>query len=88
MNAGSRRPAIRIRGIGGLIPADALTAAGRVKSISEPSAGWLIEQHNGVAKGVGEWALTVGLGEAGEGGTAIGGDRCTGDVDGAGEDAA
>ena len=65
------RPAIRIRGIGGLVPADAKTAAGRVDKDSKPSAGWLVVQSNGVAKRIGEWALTVGLGETGEGGAAV-----------------
>ena len=69
-------------GSGGLVPAHALTAAGRVEPDSEPSAGWLVVQNNGVAEGIGEGALTVGSGEAGEGGAAVGGDRCAGDVDG------
>ena len=39
-----------------------------------------MEQNNGVAKGVGEWALTVGFGDAGEGGAAVGGARYTGEI--------
>src|SRR5207244_7861824 len=65
------RPPIRIRGMGGLVPADAKTAAARVDKDSKPSAGWLVVQSNGVAKRIGEWALTVGLGETGEGGAAV-----------------
>ena len=68
------RPAIRVRGIGGLVPADALTAAGRIEKDSKPSAGWLVVQSNGVAKGIGEGALTGGPSETGEGGAAVGGD--------------
>ena len=75
-------PAIRIRGIGGLVPADALTAAAHVKEDSKPSAGWLVVQSNGVAQRVSEGALAVGASEAGKGGATISGDRCAGDVDG------
>src|SRR4029453_6304985 len=84
-------PASRVRGIGGLVSADALTAARHVKIGSEPSAGWSVVQSNGVAQGIGEGALAgltgwsvVGTGDAGEGGAAVGGDRWAGDVDGAG----
>jgi hypothetical protein len=80
-------PAIWIGGGGGLVSADALTAAGRVKKDSEPNAGWTVVQNNGVAKGILERTLAVGGGEAGEGGAAIGGDRCAGDVDGVGKNA-
>src|SRR5439155_21957168 len=78
-------PAIRVRGIGGLISAHPLTAAAHVKKDSKPSLAWLVEQNNGVAQGIGERALTGGPGEPGEGGAAVGGDRCAGDVDGVGE---
>ena len=74
-------PAVGIRGSGGLVAADALAAAADVEPDREPSAGWLVVQSNGVAQGIGEGALTVGLGEAGEGGATVGGDRCAGDVD-------
>src|SRR5216684_1996892 len=73
-------PAIRVRRSGGLVPAKTPTAAARVNPGGIPSAGWLVVQNNGVAKSVGEGALTVGLGEAGEGGAPVGGDRCAGDV--------
>ncbi len=62
-------PAIRVRRSGGLVPAKTPTAAARVNPGGIPSAGWLVVQNNGVAKSVGEGALTVGLGEAGEGTT-------------------
>ena len=75
-------PAIRVRGIGGLVSADALRTAARVKIDSKPSLAWLVEQNNGVALGAGEGALAVGAGEAGEGGAAVSGDRRAGDIDG------
>ena len=75
-------PASRVRGSGGLVSAEALTAAAPVEPDSEPGGGWAVVQNNGVANGIGEGALTAGGGEAGEGGAAVGGDRCAGDVDG------
>src|SRR5207245_2742491 len=77
-------PAIRVPGSGGVVPAEALTATAHVKPDSVPSAGWAVVQNNGVALGIGEGALTGGGGEADEGVGAVSGDRCTGDVDGAG----
>ena len=53
-------PASRVRGSGGLVAAEALTAAGRVEPDGEPGAAWLVVQNNGVALGTGEGALTVG----------------------------
>src|SRR5262249_34605120 len=67
------RPTIWIRGIGGLVPADALTTAGCVKEDSKPSAAWLIVQSNRVAEGILERTLAVGSGETSEGAAAIGG---------------
>src|SRR5439155_6606602 len=55
MNA-EMRVASRVRGIGGLVPADAKTAAGLVDPDGEPSAGWLVIQRNGIAHGIGERA--------------------------------
>src|SRR5438034_11643541 len=74
----------RVRGSGGLVPAEALTTAASVEPDGEPGAAWLIVQNDRVALGTGEGALTAGGSEAGEGGAAVGGDRCAGDVDGAG----
>src|SRR4029077_778002 len=59
-------------------------ATAQIEPNGVPSAGWFIVQNNGVAQGIVEGALTIGLGEAGEGGAAVGGDRCAGDVDGTG----
>src|SRR6266480_1043082 len=74
-------PAIRVVGSGGLVPAKTLTAAGAIQPDRNPSAGRLMIQNNGIAKGIVEWALTSGLGEPGECGAAIGGDRCARNVD-------
>ncbi|PYI95956.1 MAG: hypothetical protein DME98_14490 [Verrucomicrobia bacterium] len=49
-------PAIRVRRVGGLIPAETLAAAERVQPDGEPGSSWLIVQKNGVANGTGEWA--------------------------------
>ena len=78
-------PAIRVRGIGGLVPAEASSRAAGVEPDGEPSAGWAVVQNNGVAFSSIEGALTVPLSEASEGGAAIGGDRCARDVDGVGQ---
>ena len=68
-------PAIWVRRIGRLVPAHAPTAAARVDPDGEPGAGWFVVEKNGVAKGIGEWALTARGGDASEGGAAVGGDR-------------
>ena len=39
---------------------------------------WLVVQNHGIAEGIVEGALTIGLGKTGEGVAAIGGDRCAG----------
>src|SRR5205823_15074324 len=82
-------PAIRVRRVGGLIPAETLAAAERVQPDGEPGSSWLIVQKNRVTNGTGEGALTgltgwsvVGTGEAGEGVAAVCGGGCAGDVDG------
>src|SRR5207247_7430338 len=41
------RPASRVRGIGGLVPADAKTAAGLINPDGKPRTGWLVVQANG-----------------------------------------
>src|SRR5438067_2512626 len=68
-------PASRVRGIGGLVPAEALTAAALVEPDCEPGTGWFVVQNNGVAHGTAERALAAGGGDAGEGGSAVVGDR-------------
>src|SRR5206468_3421481 len=77
-------PAIWVPRSGGLVAPKAPTAATSVDPDREPGAGWFVVQNNRVAKGIVEGALTVSLGHAGEGGAAVGGDRCAGDVDGVG----
>ena len=52
-------PASRESPIGGLVPADALSAAARVEENCKPSAGRFVVQSNGVAKGIGEGALPL-----------------------------
>ena len=74
-------PASRVRGIGGLVAAEALTAAGRIEPDGEPGGVSAIVQKNRVALGTGKGALTAGVGDAGEGSAAVGGDRCAGYVD-------
>src|ERR1700682_1407492 len=72
-----------IPGSGGLVPAEAPTAAAAVYPDREPGPGWAVVQSNGVAKGIGEGALTGdGVGEAGVGVAAVGGVRCAGVVGG------
>jgi hypothetical protein len=77
-------PAIRIAGSGGLIPAETLTAAGPVQPHREPGLGRLVIQNHWVAKRISERALTAGGGKAYKGVAAIGGNRCSRDVDRAG----
>ena len=74
-------PASRVRGSGGLVSTEALTAAGPIEPDGEPGGGGAIVQNNRVAHGIGEGALTAGGGDAGEGSAAVGGDRCAGDID-------
>ena len=74
-------PAIRVPRSSGLVTAEALTAAASVQPDSEPGAGWAIVQNNRVAHGIGKRALAAGVGQAGEGVAAIGGNRCARDVD-------
>ena len=68
-------PASSIRRSGGLIPAEALTAAGCVKPDGEPSASGFVVQSNRVAHGTGEGALTAGSSDTGKRRAAIRGDR-------------
>jgi hypothetical protein len=73
-------PASRVRGIGGLVAAQALTAAGRIEPDGEPGGVSAIVQKNRVALGTSKGALTAGVGDAGEGSAAVGGYRRTGYV--------
>src|SRR4029077_599553 len=75
-------PAIRIPGSGGLVAPEALTAAAPVQPHREPSLAWLVVQNNRVAKGVIKGALTICLRQAVKSGATVGGNRCTGDIDG------
>src|SRR5439155_24543624 len=59
-------PAIWIRRIARLVPAQSATPV-RIQPDSKPSLGRLVIQNNRVAKGIGEWALATGIGDAGEG---------------------
>ncbi len=74
-------PASSIRGSGGFIPAEALTAAGCVKPDGEPSGGGFVVQSNRVAHGTGKGALTGGSGDTCKARAAIGGDRRARNVD-------
>ena len=74
-------PASRVRGISGLVPTETLTAAGRIEPDGEPGGVSAIIQNNRVALGTSKGALTAGGGDAGEGSAAVGGYRCTGDID-------
>ena len=74
-------PAKRIGGIGGLVAAQALAAAARIEPDGEPGAGRAVVENNRVAQGTGKGALAAGVGDAGEGSAAVGGDRRAGYVD-------
>src|SRR6266478_3651190 len=76
-------PAIRVPWRGGLVAAVALTAAAAVQPDGIPGAVVALIQNDRVADGIGEGALPAASGEPGEGGTAVGGHRCSGDVNGA-----
>jgi hypothetical protein len=77
------RPAIRAPRSDGLVSAETLTSAAPVQPDSEPGARWPIVQNNRIADGVGERALATGVGKTGKSVAAIGGNRCSRDVDGA-----
>src|SRR5207244_2016289 len=71
-------PAIGIRGIGGLKPAQG-TARVAIQPHSKPSLGRLVIQNYRVAKGIGKRTLTAGIGDSCESGATILGDRYGGD---------
>src|SRR4030095_10826958 len=72
-------PAIRVPRRAGPVPAQTLTAAGRVEPDGEPNAAFAVVHNNRVAKGIVEGACTGARGEADEGVATVGGDRCAGD---------
>ena len=67
-------PAIWVRGIGGLKPAQG-AARVAIDPDSEPSAGGLVVDNNRIAKGIGKGATTAAIGHAGEGQSAVVGNR-------------
>src|SRR5207244_5647723 len=74
-------PAIRVRGIGGLVTAHAATTAAGVDPDREPSLGWLVVQKNGVTLRTSKGALTTGVGDPGKRRAAVGRARYARDVD-------
>src|SRR5215208_5645 len=77
-------PASGVRGIGGLVATEALTAASPVQPHGKPGGDSPIVQNNRVAKSIGEGTLTAGGGEAVKSGATVSGNRTAGDVDGSG----
>jgi hypothetical protein len=80
-------PASSIRGSGGLISAEALSAAGCVKPDGEPGARWFVVQSYRVAHGSGEGTLAGSSSDTRKRRAPIGGDRRARNVDGTGETA-
>src|SRR5262249_2051987 len=74
-------PAIRVPGSTGLVAAEATATLPVEDPDREPLPAYLVVENNRVTQGIVEGALTVGLGKTGEGYTAVGRGRCTGDVD-------
>src|SRR4029077_1785965 len=72
-------PAIWVPGIGGLVPAQGATPI-PVDPDCEPSLGWLVVQNNRVAKGIGERTLAARGCNGGEGQSAVGRNRCAGEL--------
>src|ERR1051326_7982243 len=75
------RPAVRVRGIGGLVAAHATATARCIDPDGEPDASWFVVQKNRITLSTGEGALTVRPGDAGESDAAVSGARYAGDVD-------
>ena len=73
-------PAIGVPRSRRLVSSKALPAATTIEPDSEPSGRWLIVQDNRVAHGIVEWTLTARLRQASECCTAVGGDRCAGNI--------
>ena len=72
-------PASRVQRIVDLYPPKVQPPLPSSQTVNHVPVG-LVVQNNGVAKGVVEGALTGGVGDAGEGGAAVGGARCAGEV--------
>ena len=66
-------PAIWVRGIGGLKPAQGATRIA-IQPDSKPSLGWLVIQNNRIPKGIGKRTLTAAVGDTRESGATIRGD--------------
>ena len=66
-------PAIWVRGIGGLKPAQG-AARVAIEPDSKPSLGWLVVQNNRITKGIGKRTLTAGVCDTRECGATIRGD--------------
>jgi hypothetical protein len=79
-------PAIWVRGIAGLKPAQG-AARIAIELDSEPTLGWLVVENNRIPKGIGKRTLTAGVGDARESGATIRGDRYGGDDEWTGVDA-
>ena len=66
-------PAIWVRGIGGLKPAEG-AARVAIEPHSKPSLRWLVVENNRITKGIGKRTLTAGVGDTRESGATITGD--------------
>src|SRR4029077_4214282 len=67
-------PAIRVRRSSGFVSTQRTASVG-VEPNGKTGLGRFVVQNDRVAKGIGEWALAAGVGDAGEGGAAVGGAR-------------
>src|SRR5206468_1740640 len=88
VNTGVMGPASRVPGSAGFVPAEATAALPITDPHGEPSGRGAIVKNNWVALSIGEGALTARCRKAVESHAAVCGDRCAGDVDGAGVAAA
>ena len=79
-------PAIWVRGIGGLKPAQG-AARVAIEPDSKPSLGWLVVENNRITKGIGKRTLAAAVGDTRESGATIRGDRYRGDDEWTGVDA-
>jgi hypothetical protein len=77
-------PVVRVPWSRRLVATKPLSAARSVKPDREPGAAWLVVENNRIAQRSVEWALTIRPGKTIKAQTAVGRDRCTGDVDGVG----
>src|SRR4029077_5025981 len=77
-------PAIWVPGSGGFVAPEALTAAASVEPHGNPSLAWLVVQNNRIALCPTNGSLTMGQRRAVKSGATVGGNRCAGDIEGAG----